>query len=63
VVFKFEKLDVWQRALDYIDLVYGIAEKLPKSEEYNIKTQHKDTACEGCNFGSPQHRRRLYRSD
>lgn len=39
MVFKFEKLDVWQRALDYIDLVYGIAEKLPKSEEYNIKAQ------------------------
>ncbi len=39
MVFKFEKLDVWQRALDYIDRMYGIAEKLPKSEEYNIKAQ------------------------
>jgi four helix bundle protein len=37
--FKFEKLEVWQLALDYIDLVYEIAGKLPRSEEYNLKSQ------------------------
>lgn len=37
--FKFEKLEVWQLALDYLDLVYAIAEQLPKSEEYNLKSQ------------------------
>jgi four helix bundle protein len=37
--FKFEKLDVWHLALDYIDLTYEIAALLPKSEEYNIKSQ------------------------
>jgi four helix bundle protein len=37
--FKFEKLEVWQLALDYIDLIYRIAEQLPKSEEYNLKSQ------------------------
>ena len=37
--FKFEKLEVWQLALDYIDLVYEIAEQLPKNEEYNLKSQ------------------------
>lgn len=37
--FKFEKLEVWQLALDYIDLIYEIAEQLPRSEQYNLKSQ------------------------
>ena len=37
--YKFEQLDVWQLALDYIDLVYKIVEGLPRSEEYNLKSQ------------------------
>lgn len=39
VPFKFEKLEVWQLALEYSDLVYGIAGQLPKSEEFNLKSQ------------------------
>jgi four helix bundle protein len=39
VPFKFEKLEVWQLALEYIDQVYQIAEQLPRSEEYNLKSQ------------------------
>jgi len=37
--FKFEKLEVWQDALQYIDLVYEITEQLPRSEEHNLKSQ------------------------
>jgi four helix bundle protein len=37
--FKFEKLEVWQLALDYIDLIYEIANRLPQSEAYNLKSQ------------------------
>jgi four helix bundle protein len=37
--FKFEKLEVWQLALEYIDTIYEIANQLPKSEEYNLKSQ------------------------
>jgi four helix bundle protein len=37
--FKFEKLDVWQLSLDYIDLIYTIADQLPPSEMYNLKSQ------------------------
>jgi four helix bundle protein len=37
--FKFEKLDVWNAALDYLDLIYAIADALPKSEVYNLKSQ------------------------
>ena len=37
--YKFEQLEVWKLALDYIDLVYKVAENLPRSEEYNLKSQ------------------------
>ena len=37
--FKFEKLEVWDQALDYIDLVYEIGAVLPKNEDYNLKSQ------------------------
>lgn len=39
MAYKFERLEVWQLALEYVDLIYGIAEKLPRSEEYNLKSQ------------------------
>jgi hypothetical protein len=31
--FKFEKLEVWKLALDYIDLISELAAQLPRSEE------------------------------
>ena len=37
--YKFEQLDVWKLSWAYIDSIYAIAEKLPKSEEYNLKSQ------------------------
>jgi four helix bundle protein len=37
--YKFEQLDVWKLALDYIDLIYKVAENLPRSEEYNLRSQ------------------------
>jgi four helix bundle protein len=37
--FKFEKLEIWQLALEYNDLIYGVASQLPKSEEFNLKSQ------------------------
>ena len=37
--YKFEQLDVWNLSLDYMDLIYDVAGKLPKSEEYNLKSQ------------------------
>lgn len=39
MAYKFEKLDVWSLALDYLDLMYAVASALPKSEEYNLKSQ------------------------
>ncbi len=37
--FKFEQLDVWQLSLEYSDLIYDIAERLPDSERFNLKSQ------------------------
>jgi four helix bundle protein len=37
--YKFEKLGVWQAAIEYVDFIYLLAEKLPKNEEYNLKSQ------------------------
>lgn len=39
VAYKFEQLEVWQLALEYIDLIYTLAEQLPRSEEFNLKSQ------------------------
>lgn len=37
--FKFENLTVWQMALEYVDLIYHLAERLPASEQYNLTSQ------------------------
>lgn len=37
--FKFEKLEVWKLSVEYIDLIYAIAEKLPSAENFNLKSQ------------------------
>ena len=39
MTFKFEKLQVWQDSLDYLELVYKIASELPDSERYNLRSQ------------------------
>ncbi len=39
MAYKFEQLEVWQHAMDYIDVIYSIAEKLPRHEDFNLKSQ------------------------
>jgi four helix bundle protein len=36
---KFEKLEVWQLAIEYADLCYTLAERLPRREDYNLGSQ------------------------
>jgi four helix bundle protein len=36
---KFERLEVWQLAIEYADLCYAIAENLPRREDYNLGSQ------------------------
>jgi four helix bundle protein len=37
--YKFQKLRVYQLALDYIDAIYGISAQLPQQEMYNLRSQ------------------------
>ena len=37
--FKFEKLIIWQKAMDLGEDVYHISAKFPKSEMYNLTSQ------------------------
>jgi len=36
---KFERLEVWQLAIEYADLCYAISEKLPRREDYKLGPQ------------------------
>ncbi len=37
--YKFEQLEVWQLAMEYIDAIYILAKELPPSEDYNLRSQ------------------------
>ena len=37
--YKFQGLEIYRLALDYVDSIYGLAEKLPRSEDFNLKSQ------------------------
>ena len=39
MTYKFQRLEIYQLALAYVDLAYGVAEKLPRSENYNLNSQ------------------------
>ena len=39
MTYKFEQLEVWQLSMEYIDSIYVLAENLPRSEDYNLKSQ------------------------
>ena len=42
--FKFEKLIVWQKAVDLSDIVNQLAKKFPKDELYILTSQFKRAA-------------------
>jgi four helix bundle protein len=43
-MYKFEKLEVWKLALEYIDMCYRLCEGLPLQEEHNLKSQIRRAA-------------------
>ncbi|MGC8826591.1 MAG: four helix bundle protein [Anaerolineae bacterium] len=43
-MYKFEKLEVWNIALDYLDRMYSIAGALPDSEAFNLTAQLRRAA-------------------
>lgn len=44
ISFGFEKLKVYQKALDYVDFVYSTTEKFPKSEVFALSSQFQRAA-------------------
>ena len=42
--FEFENLAVYQKALDYIDFIYQITDKLPESERYGFANNFRRAA-------------------
>ena len=39
MTYKFQKLEVYHLALDYVDKVYGLSRNLPISERFNLQSQ------------------------
>jgi four helix bundle protein len=37
--FKFERLEVWQHAIEFVDKAYSMAQDLPAAEDFNLKSQ------------------------
>jgi four helix bundle protein len=37
--FKFEKLIIWQKAMDFGENIYKLTSKFPKDEMYNLSSQ------------------------
>ena len=37
--YKFQKLQVYQLALKYVDAVYALSRKLPQQERFNLSSQ------------------------
>lgn len=38
-MYKFQRLEVYQLALEYIDSVYHLSKQLPESERFNLRSQ------------------------
>ena len=43
-IFKFEKLIVWQKSLDFIDYIYNLSEKFPLNERFGLQSQIRRSA-------------------
>jgi four helix bundle protein len=46
--FKFEELNVYQKSLDYVDLIYQITAGFPKPELYNLADQFRRASISIC---------------
>lgn len=43
-MFNFEKLDVWQKAIDFADLVYSLTRAFPDAERFGLTQQMRRAA-------------------
>jgi len=44
IMFNFEKLDVWQKAIDFADLVYSHTRNFPPDERFGLTNQMRRAA-------------------
>jgi len=44
VIFNFEKLNVYQKSLDFVDEIYHLVKSFPKEELYGLSSQYKRAA-------------------
>ena len=43
-MFRFEKLDVWKKAVEYADIVYSVTRRFPAEERFGLTTQLRRSA-------------------
>jgi len=43
-MFKFEKLAVWQKAVEYADLIYQMTRAFPREERFGLTSQLRRSA-------------------
>ena len=43
-MFKFEKLDVWQKAIEFADVVYAVTRSFPADERFGLTDQMRRAA-------------------
>ncbi len=58
-MFNFEKLEVWQKAIDFADLIYAATRHFPSEERFGLTNQMRRAAvsissniAEGCSRAS-----------
>jgi four helix bundle protein len=44
MTFKFEKLDVWKRAIDFADEIYQLVDELPQAYRFSLSDQLRRAA-------------------
>ncbi len=66
--FKFERLDVWRRSVEFADELFGIADGLPSAYQFSLGEQLRRAAlsiptniAEGTGRESPKEQRYFYR--
>jgi four helix bundle protein len=42
--FRFERLVVWQRAIEFAEIVYEITERFPRTEQFGLMNQMRRAA-------------------
>lgn len=39
MTYKFQRLEIYQLSLNYVELIYEVVQKLPRSENFNLNSQ------------------------